>query len=1073
MVQLSTAEWAADDSVAVLDLTIGGLLRETASRAPDAIALVEGAPEPIERRRWTYAELLAESERAARALLGRFAPGDRIAVWANNIPEWVFLELAAGLAGITLVTVNPALRKEELAYVLRHSRSDGIFYVPEYQGSRMAEMLEAIEGELPALRAKVSFTDWDAFCASGSPDQLLPDVDVGAAAQILYTSGTTGRPKGAVLHHRGVVNSARVNVDRLGAEPGMVQIATMPLFHIVGCGLTVLGTIASVGTLVLLPYFDPALLFRLIEEERSAWFFGAPTMLIACLEHPRLCDIDVSSVRFIVAVGAPVLPALASRVEGAFDARLCIGFGQTETSGCITLIGPWDQPEDRFNTLGTPVAQTDVKVIDVNTGETVAPDVEGELCTRGYFVMTGYFDNPEATAAAIDADGWLHTGDLAAIDSRGFCRITGRLKDMIIRGGENIFPREIEQVLFEHEDVADVAVVGVPDPTWGEQVVAFIRPADGRSPDPDRLRRYCHEHLAAHKAPLHWVIVDEFPKTTSGKVQKFVLRDQFVAMAHSRRTNLDDELDALRDLRSGGADQPVEEVVRRVVGVTLGYRPTDLRGDARFIDIGGDSLSALRFSRLVEEVLDTEVPVGVVIDPTNDLDRLTNYIEKKRATDDDRPTAATIHGGDSTEVRAGDLTLDKFIDAKTLAEAKTLAHPGDAAQTVLLSGATGYLGRFLCLEWLQRLAKSGGTLICLTRARDADAARRRLSAAFDRGDFDLTREFQKAADHLEVVVGDIDEPNLGLDDSTWNRLANTVDLIVHPAALVNHALPYSQMFGPNVVGTAEIIRLALTSKLKRINYLSTVAVATLTDGVIGEDVDIRIANTVREIDDTYANGYANSKWAGEVLMREAHDLCSLPVGVFRCDMILAHSRYAGQLNVPDLFTRLMLSIVATGIAPYSFYARDGQGHRMRAHYDGLPVDFVAEAIATLGARITEGFHTYNVVNPHDDGVSLDLCVDWLIDAGHAIQRIDDYGDWLTRFESAMRALPDKQRRHSELDLLEAFKPPAQALSGPSLPAGSFRDGVRAAQIGAERDIPHISAALICEYITDLRQLELL
>ncbi|MDT5162765.1 MAG: long-chain acyl-CoA synthetase, partial [Mycobacterium sp.] len=207
---LSTAQWTAGDSFPILELTIGGLLRDTAERAPDGVALVTGMPEAADRRRWTYAELLEESERAARALLGRFAPGDRVALWANNIPEWVFLELAAGLAGITLVTVNPVLRPDELAYVLQQSRSDGIFYVPEFQGLRMAETLEEIEGELPALREKVSFADWEGFCAGGSPTQPLPEVGPGAAAQILYTSGTTGRPKGAVLHHRGVVNSARV-----------------------------------------------------------------------------------------------------------------------------------------------------------------------------------------------------------------------------------------------------------------------------------------------------------------------------------------------------------------------------------------------------------------------------------------------------------------------------------------------------------------------------------------------------------------------------------------------------------------------------------------------------------------------------------------------------------------------------------------------------------------------------------------------------------------------------------------------------------------------------------------------
>jgi fatty acid CoA ligase FadD9 len=275
------------------------------------------------------------------------------------------------------------------------------------------------------------------------------------------------------------------------------------------------------------------------------------------------------------------------------------------------------------------------------------------------------------------------------------------------------------------------------------------------------------------------------------------------------------------------------------------------------------------------------------------------------------------------------------------------------------------------------------------------------------------------------------------------------------------------------VGTAELIRLALTAKLKPFNYVSTVGIAALGDDVIGESVDIRIASPVRKIDDGYANGYATSKWAGEVLMREAHDLCGLPVAVFRCDMILAHRRYAGQLNVPDMFTRLLLSLVATGIAPNSFYEPDGDGNRMRAHYDGLPVDFIAEAIATLGGKATDGFHTYNVVNPHDDGICLDQFVDWLIEAGHPIQRVGDYDTWLSRFEAAMRALPDKQRQHSELALLEAFRPPAQILRGPALPAQTFRDGVRAAAIGPEHDIPHISASLIGKYITDLQQLHLL
>jgi acyl-CoA synthetase (AMP-forming)/AMP-acid ligase II len=489
----------------ILDESVGGLLRRTASRVPDTVALVAGA------RSWTYAELFDESERAARALLARFAPGDRVAIWAPNIPEWVLLELAAGLAGITIVTVNPALRAEELRFVLGQSRADGIFLVREYRGSRMAEMLTGID-----LRSVVLFDEWDAFVASGSTREL-PDVDPRDAAQIQYTSGTTGRPKGAVLHHRGIVNNARLAYERIGARPGLVQLSPMPLFHTAGCAMSVLGSIACEGTLILPPYFDPGLILELVETHRPACLLGVPTMLIGLLDHPRFAATDVSSVDVVISGGAVVPPALVRRVEAAFDARMSIVFAQTEASPVITQTAPDDDAEDRATTLGRPLPHTEVKIVD------------GELCTRGYHVMTGYFDDPEATAAAIDADGWLHTGDLASMDERGYCRIGGRLKDMIIRGGENIYPREIEQVLFDHEDVADVAVLGVPDETWGEQVAAFIRPADGRTPDPDELFAYCRERLAPHKTPRHWRIVDSFPLTPSGKVQKYVLRERFLA----------------------------------------------------------------------------------------------------------------------------------------------------------------------------------------------------------------------------------------------------------------------------------------------------------------------------------------------------------------------------------------------------------------------------------------------------------------------------------------------------------------------------------------------------------------
>jgi fatty acid CoA ligase FadD9 len=368
-----------------------------------------------------------------------------------------------------------------------------------------------------------------------------------------------------------------------------------------------------------------------------------------------------------------------------------------------------------------------------------------------------------------------------------------------------------------------------------------------------------------------------------------------------------------------------------------------------------------------------------------------------------------------------------------------------------------------------------GKVICLVRAKDDDAARARLDKTFDSGDPKLLAHYQElAADHLEVLAGDKGEADLGLDPQTWQRLADSVDLIVDPAALVNHVLPYSQLFGPNALGTAELIRIALTSKIKPFVYVSTIGVgAGIAPGKFTEEGDVREYSATRKVDDSYANGYSNSKWAGEVLLREAHDLCGLPVSVFRCDMILADTTYAGQLNLPDMFTRLMLSLVATGVAPESFYQLDADGQRQRAHYDGLPVEFIAEAISTLGAHVTEGFETYHVMNPYDDGIGLDEYVDWLIEAGFPVHRVGDYATWLQRFTMAINALPDRQRQASLLPLLHNYQRPETPIRGSVAPTDRFREAVQDAKIGPDKDIPHVTAEVIVKYITDLQLLGLL
>ena len=529
--RLTESCWPADPSEPVLESTCGGVLRAAADRAPDAVALVAGVPDPAARRRISYAELLSEAERAARALLGRFAPGERVAVWAPNLPEWIVLQFGAALAGVTLVTVNPLYRAQELRYVLSQSRAAGIFLVPAVRGVSTADLLDQVRAQLPALRERVLFTEWAGFCASGSPTEQLPTVDPGDPAQIQYTSGTTGFPKGATIHHRGFTNNARYVAAQMQLAPGEVLVNPMPLFHTAGSGCFTLGPMQVQATQVLMPFFDPALLLALNESERSAILAGVPTMLFAALDHPDFARRDLSRVRLAFSGGALVPPHLVRRVRQALGIPFAIVYAQTEASPVITGTRITDGPEEQAETVGRPFPQTEVKIVDPATGQTAPLGQIGEICTRGYLVMSGYFDNPQGTAEAIDPDGWLHTGDLGSMDERGYCRIEGRVKEMIIRGGENIYPREIEMVLLEHAGVAEVAVVGVPDERWGEQVAAFIRPAADAAPDAAELDAFCRERLAPFKVPRFWRMVDAFPMTASGKIQKFALRERFTAGA--------------------------------------------------------------------------------------------------------------------------------------------------------------------------------------------------------------------------------------------------------------------------------------------------------------------------------------------------------------------------------------------------------------------------------------------------------------------------------------------------------------------------------------------------------------
>ena len=534
---LSMSHWPASDEGPALrpEITVGAALREVAAAVPERTALVEGAPDPASRRRWTYAELLHDAERCARVLLRRFEPGERVAIWAHNLPEWLIVEYGAALAGITLVTVNPSFQPAELAYVLRQSRAAGILTVPEVRANPLLAHVEAVRPELPELREVLRLDQLLDLLTEADPggpaaDIELPDVGPDDPAQIQYTSGTTGFPKGAQLRHAGIVDNAAIWSDRIGVPDGAAWLSPMPMFHTGGCVLGALGSLSRRATLVLMHAFDPGLALELIETER-AWFIGAvPTMLIAMMDHPDMATRDLTSLAHVLSGGAQVPEALVRRIEDTLGVDFTIVYGQTECSPALTNTLPSDTPGDKGTTVGPPLPHTEVRIVSPETGETVPVGERGELWARGYCTMLGYWDNPEATADTLLPDGWLRTGDLATMDERGYCRIVGRLKDMIIRGGENLFPVEIEEVLYQHPAVAEVAVVGLPDERWGEVVAAFVRPTDpAQPPTVAELRAHLREHLSPQKTPTTWFRVDGFPLTGSGKIQKFALREAWEA----------------------------------------------------------------------------------------------------------------------------------------------------------------------------------------------------------------------------------------------------------------------------------------------------------------------------------------------------------------------------------------------------------------------------------------------------------------------------------------------------------------------------------------------------------------
>ena len=506
---------------------MGELLRSAVDRAPSRCAAVD-ASDPT--RRWTYAEMWDISVGIARALLDRHPQGSYIAIWGPTSPEWLFIEFGIALAGMTLVTINPAFKTDELRHVLLDSGAVGLFMVQEYRGNPMDQWLDAARPDLPLLEEVRLFSDIESMVKAPTSNVTLPMVSPDSAAQVMYTSGTSGTPKGAVLCHRAVVNVTRFTMERLGiVGDDEVMINPAPMFHAGGAILAAIGCLWSCATNVLFPRVEPALILDAIERERGTALMGVVTVLIMLTEEPDFDERNITSLRVIMTGTQAISPELVEHLEKALGARLVVGYGMTELSPNLTQHRLDDSVSEKATTVGDPLPHVEVKVISPETGEIVPVGEPGELCARGYQVMLGYLNRAEATQAAIDEEGWLHTGDVLAMDERGFLRFVGRNSDMIKRGGENIYPIEVEGVLRQHPGVAEVAVVGVPDTKWGEDVAAFVVWRNGGEVTFSELAGWARAHLSAYKVPRHWVSVKEFPVTeATSKIVKSVLVQRFL-----------------------------------------------------------------------------------------------------------------------------------------------------------------------------------------------------------------------------------------------------------------------------------------------------------------------------------------------------------------------------------------------------------------------------------------------------------------------------------------------------------------------------------------------------------------
>lgn len=1011
-----------------------------------------------------------------------------------------------------VATVSDLTEAVRLAVANESVRSViAIEYDPRAESERV--VFEAAQAEIERAGRPIRLTSIAALIDFGQAHRWepLPPHVLGAErmALLIHSSGSTGTPKGVIIpermaKHAWAQGSPFVNEQ----EPPVVGMVFAPMNHFMG-RYAVFGTLAQGGTAYFTMKPDLSTLFEDIRLARPTFMSFFPRIFELVYQHYQsevvrragetgrdAAQVD-AEVRAEMRAGflgdrlrggtigsAPTAPEVKQFMRDCFDIMLLEGYGSTEGGIVITF-------------EGRVVRELiiDYKLRDVpelGYYRTDKPFPRGELCVKSRLQSPGYFNRPEATAALFDEDGYVRTGDIMEERAPDHLIYVDRRNDVLklsqaefvavgplgatFEGGSAV----IKQIyIYGNSSRSYLLAVVVPD-------MAVVATLIGAEPGEAELKALIRSQMQ-QVARAHELRTFEVPRDFLIEMEPFSLENGLLSSVRKRmRPNLQrkygerlealyaqierkrhEELMALKDPSS---PLTVLEKVINALEASLGIEGIDPATPLNFADLGGDSLGTVSFSMFLQDIFGVAPPVNAIISPAGNPRRWARWIQDELGAG--RSGAVSfqrVHGKDARVLDVRALDIERFLSREALAAIPTDEPPTDT-RTVLLTGANGFLGRFLCLGWLERLAAGGGKLICLVRASDNASARQRLDEVFAGIDPELTRRYQALAENrLQVIAGDVADPLLGLSQHEWDRLAHEVERIVHPAALVNHKLAYEHLFGPNVAGTAELLRLSLTARQKRFDFVSSAAVTLLVDATRGNDEDSPLLARVTLSDD-YAAGYGVSKWAAEALLQSAQRRFGLPINVFRGDMMLPHSRYRGQINVPDMITRLLYSIVLTGLAPYSFYEIEPDGGRARTHYDGLPVDFIADSIVGIGVQPHRELRTFNVCNHHDDGISLDTMVDWIESAGYPLERVRDHAEWVRRFEGKLSTLTDAQRQRSSLAIMGFFSKPHPAHE-PTIGSGRYVAAVR--DLPNWSGVPHLSEGYVHKYLADMRRLGLI